>query len=52
MKVVLLFMHLLLMGLTTINAVNADNNTNMILWIICAVCWGLCSVIDVVNLTR
>lgn len=53
MKVILLFMHLLLVGLTTVNAVsaaNADNNTSMILWIICAVCWGLCSIFDVIGL--
>lgn len=50
-EVVLLVLHLVTTILSVVNAVNADSNIGLICWIIAAVCWGACSVLDIVKLS-
>lgn len=49
--IVLFVLHLVTTILSVVNAVNANNNVSLICWIIGAVCWGACSVLDIVGLS-
>lgn len=48
--IVLLVLHLVLMVMTIVNAVIANNNVSRVLWIISATCWTLLFIGDVVKL--
>ena len=51
MEVVLFILHLICTIMSTVNAAIANNNVSMILWIVAAVCWGVCCVLDIVEFT-
>lgn len=51
-NIALLVLHLVTANLSVVNAVNADNNVGLVCWIIAAVCWGVCSVLDIVELSN
>lgn len=49
--VVLLILHLVTTILSVVNAVNANDNVSLICWIIAAICWGSCTVLDIIKLS-
>ena len=52
LKVILLIMRLTVTILSISNAVNANNDSGMIWWIVAAVCWGACSVLDILDIVN
>ena len=50
MKVNLLLAHLVIVFLSVMNAINADNDVSMIGWVICSAIWGINIILDIVDI--